>query len=162
MLTGGDGTDSAKRLMRSIKQAPIDVIDYEIKMLVRCFRELHNNPSDPTDDFPKNVLIETYLLHYRALLEFFCFDRRRYPTTLLLAYSGEWATRTLSADEIKRIRDIAKPLADMWFQLIGEQLAHCTHPRYQQKVDWPYVEMQKGLELVLVEFDRINQALSYR
>jgi hypothetical protein len=128
-------------------------------MLRRCYEELRKVPGE---QFLENVLVESYLVHYRALLEFFCFDRRKYATTMLLTFSSEWATRTLSPAEIKSIRVIARPLSEKWFQLIGEQLAHCTHPRYKEKVYWPAVEMQTGMERVLEEFARINDQAPYR
>jgi hypothetical protein len=150
-------------LNRRVKNSAIEVVDYEVDMLRSCFAALGDVlSSTPANTFLVNVLIESYLLHYRGLVEFFCFDRRRYTSTLLLAFSSEWATRALTEDETKAIRHIAQPLADKWFKLIGEQLAHCTHPRYQQKVHWPYVEMQVGMDKVLAEFGRINQLAPYR
>lgn len=153
-MSTGDGSN----LVRSIKTTPIEVLDYEINMLRRCFDELRQPPADV---FLNNILIESYLVHFRALLEFFAHPKPR-DTDLTIRRSNEWATRTLSQTEIDGLTSIASPLFTKWFNPIGQQLAHCTHPRYLEKQTWPIKEMQEDIERVLSKFVSLNEAAPYR
>ena len=63
-----------------------------------------------------------------------------------------WANRELTADEIASVTRLAEPLMTDWWEKISQQLQHCTHPRFQQKLMWPFVEMHKALGVVVEAF----------
>lgn len=108
----------------------------------------------PKDTFLRNVLLKSFLIHYRALLEFFGHPRPR-ASDLSLLRSDEWRDHPLAAVETDAIRTMVKAAFERWFDPIGQQLAHCTHPRYEQKQIWPIQEMQDQIERALAEFERV-------
>ena len=155
-MTEGDGS---VELERDVKRTPLDVVAYEVDMLRYCFDRLF--PFQPSDRHEKNLLLEGYLLHYRALLEFFAHPKPR-ATDLSIRRPQDWASRTLSASEIKAITDLAEPVHDKWFDMIGKQLAHCTQPRYVDKQTWPITEMNHALENVIKAFVQLDRVATYR
>jgi hypothetical protein len=148
------GTSQVVPLVRSIKRRPAEVVDYEINMLRYCFARLV--PTLPASIEEINAMLEAYLVHYRALIEFFA-GQSAYPSDLSVAKPTAWASRVLRPDEIARVVKLAKPLRRKWFTRISQQLSHCTKPRYEQQIDWPIEdEMHPQLERVIQEYRALN------
>lgn len=142
-------------LVRSLKNQAAEVIAYEVNMLRYCHGCLV--PIPPTDQEERNVYLEAYLVHFRALLEFFAHPRNRVRRTdLSVRRPTDWATRPVTEAEIHQVTSLAEPLHATWFDTISQQLSHCTQPRYEQKQSWAIASMHTEMEKVIAAFDALH------
>ena len=147
-------TDAAlTNVSRTPKKDPRDVINYEITMLMHCFEGLRRRHADKN---VSNLYIEGYLLHYRNLTEFFGASppppKGKRATDMSIHRSSTWGTRTLATAEVASVTSLAAPLHEKWKDHIGQQLHHCTEPRFTSKHSWPIADMHADMCAVISAF----------
>lgn len=146
---------------RSEKGSHLDTIQYEIDMLqLSLSRYRHHTAQSEQGD--KNAFIETFLLHYRNLLEFFAGDRPR-KDDLSTDEPQIWAGRGLTPEETRTIQEPGRALRDSQpnpnskltlFEIISKYLQHCTTLRHERSQSWDLERMYADLRPVIVAFQR--------
>jgi hypothetical protein len=145
MTTSSD----APRYERTRKESPLVTIYYEIDMLEFAFGKLGaaSNGSGPE----WNLLIEGFLVHYRSAIEFFSGKKHR-SGDISTKKPEVWASRKLTAQEVKDIRLPAQKLEQDYFKDISQFLHHCTKRRYEEFKEWPLREMFERLNPITTAF----------
>ena len=123
-------------------------LGYEIKMLRETAAALHGKGIGPRSF--RNALLETFLIHYRNLLDFFYADKRRWLQHDVKAadYVGDvkqWRARRPKMDKE----------ASSNRERVNAQLAHLTYRRlrYDQR-NWSDRKMLEQIEQLLDDFVR--------
>lgn len=146
---------------RSEKASHLDTIRYEIDMLEFSLGRLRNRHAG-WDKGDENTFIETFLLHYRNLLEFFAGNKHR-DDDLSTTESRPWANRTLTPEEVAAIQAPAAKLIESrpdpnseltLFEIISKYLQHCTTLRYERAQSWPLEKMYADLRPVIAAFQK--------
>lgn len=124
-----------------------DTVLYEIYMLRFAAEQLDLNKTDK-DAW---VYLESFLLHFRNLIEFLGMPNRRFETDL----GVETMCRHLPTATLKQIREKGIELFKDYERVegsISQYLAHCTEVRVVNK-QWPVDEMYGRLESLLKEVE---------
>lgn len=123
-------------------------LGYEIKMLRETAAALQGRGIGPRSF--RNALLETFLIHYRNLLDFFYADKRRWlqhdvKAADYVADPREWRTRRPRMD-----KEAASNR-----ERVNAQLAHLTYRRlkYDQR-NWSDRKMLRQIEELLDTFER--------
>jgi|SRR5581483_2331370 len=130
---------------------------YEIDMLREAARQLEKNKFQ--NDFHGWAILETFLLHFRNLIEFFGRPGPRASDLSIEKPDNFWtdpATRP-TADVLAGLHNY-----DLWTKYegthnaysISKYLQHCTEHRIDAK-DWPVSDMYNELSRTLEEFERL-------
>ncbi len=101
------------------------------------------------------VYLESFLAHFRNLIEFLSKESERYGTDLFAIKL--WQQDSLPEEVLKPILPQAKALWEAYeskyVPRISEYLAHCTTTRREVK-DWPVSEMYGQIEPMLTEVEK--------
>jgi hypothetical protein len=154
MTTSSSVTSILTSFDRQTKVVPLDVFDYEVSLLRHCHAVLTTRR--PTDHLDLCVYVEAYLVHYRALLEFFSGGTSRFSTDYRITAPAAWNGAAVATSKIDAIVVRARPLKDRWFNSIGQQLQHMTSHRVDTDYTWKIPEMHDALEEVIGAFEAIR------
>ncbi len=136
---------------RPAKESHRDTIDYEIRMLRFCARELTTRK---LRGFVANIALEAFLLHYRNLVEVFSGRHHRRLSDLSVKNCRDWAGHSMTPKEIELINKPAIELDKEFHIPISQYLQHCTLQRADQHRSWPVEKMLKELEQIISAFER--------
>jgi hypothetical protein len=145
-----------------------NVLDYEIQMLRFTYGRLTQAPSpfETPDDL--NAYLESYLVHYRALLEFFLAGGRAPDENgrqrkavkpkaddIVLTKPDQWARgRSIDGIAITEINTAALAIA-VDFEALSKQLVHCTMLRVIDKKTWLLPAMHEKLDAIVQRFEKL-------
>jgi hypothetical protein len=151
-------------IQRIDKAEHYQTVLYEIDMLRFCCGKIVKPPSEARDA-DVWVYLESFLGHYRNLLDFFGKDRpwktdltMRRPEAVWSAESGV-ADRMPTKEEIEKMLSKGKELWDEYENpekrddTISRYLQHCTEYRTSPK-KWYPLEMMSKIEGILQAFER--------
>jgi len=136
---------------RPAKGSHLATIQYEIDMLNYCYQTLASRDRqwDPAWGNPKNayICLESFLLHYRNLVEFFgSAEDLKVTEPKLWVPEG----RHLTIDEIDSISD--RKLCEKYRGEISAYLQHCTKKRANVDRSWDVGEMNKEIQPLIARF----------
>ena len=126
----------------------LNTILYEIGMLEFCFETLTTNAGKWRDNRDSYICLESFLLHYRNLVEFFGGE-----AGLRSSAPDEWSPRHLTAEEVASISD-RKP-CDKYRGPISAYLQHCTPKRANFDRGWNIGEMYEEIQPLIGSFRRL-------
>jgi hypothetical protein len=116
---------------RTPKEHPSEIVDYEIRMFRFGYGEVMRLYSDDTQKDLRNALFESYLIHFRGLVELFV-ARSGVPgrpnlrdDDLSITRAMPWFGRNLGADEIEALDTDAMKLREL-HNRIGKYMAHLS------------------------------------
>jgi hypothetical protein len=137
---------------RPDKGSYLEVIYYEIYAWRHCFNRLRQEGVPEIWD--EWMFLEGFLLHHRALIEFFSGRHHRGADDLSFADPAVWAGRVVSEREAETFRQPARLLEDrgVWSD-ISQFLHHCTIRRYLEEKHWPVSQMYDELNPIVIEFE---------
>lgn len=140
---------------RTSKETHLDTIWYEMDMLEFSYREFTERTPQPKN--PQwNLLIESFLLHYRNLIQFFSGseDRhKRYKGNDLSTFDPMfWGKRQLTKEEIEAIRLPGEKLDQEHSNKISNLLQHCTVVRVEPLQGWELEKMYAKIEPIMSAF----------
>lgn len=148
---------SGPTLDREVKEGPIEIIGYEVRMLRHAERRIEEHWAK--GDADANAWLECYLTHYRALIEFLGANRREpkqfgASTDLTLTPTETWADKRLdmSGPEARALIADGKALRDRWHDDISQFLSHMTNRRVEAGFRWDWRAMSAQLEPVIAAF----------
>lgn len=144
-----------RRYERSKKASHFDTVYYEIDMMEYAYERLVKR--DARDLPETNMLIESYLMHYRNLIGFFSGtkhrdDRPGKPRDISVKDAEVWAGRVLTNEEHGTIAAPAKTLVDAYFEDISQFLQHCTERRFLESRDWDVEGMCDEIRPIIATF----------
>src|SRR6266446_3215106 len=142
-------------LSRPKKLDHVDTVQYEIEMLRFTVRKLAERKLTERDAW---VYLESFLLHYRNLIEFFGKENPR-NTDIHVTNIWQLAGLTVPAN-LNEIHAKGKPLWDRYEPSdkqgggrISQYLQHCTTKRTDAK-DWGVATMFNDIEPLLIEVEK--------
>jgi len=146
------------------KESRLDTVWYEIDHLRFALAQLQRNGQMPVK--VKNLLIEGFLVHYRALIQFFSDPKaagnRKNDNLLTIQEPAGWIPQgrtptSLESDELQRLQEEGRKC---WQKSWGAQahqigifLAHITEERDEYKVRWNFDELISDLSPILERFE---------
>jgi len=133
---------------RTVKERPKDTVVYEIRMLRFCFQQISKNSFQVKDEL--YVYLESYLLHYRNLIEFLRHGRGRSTDV-----SVEDVVSQTQDEMLTQIRDRATELSEKHWQDISQYLQHLTDRRHLEKKSWEVNEMFEELNPILTDLETL-------
>ena len=138
---------------RPEKASHLDTIRYEIDMLHFCRDRIVEKKGSwpvPGDSY---VYLESFLLHYRNLVEFFA-GISHWEGDLVITEPRLWWTKgKVDEAEIKRL---TRPdLREKYHREISKFLQHCTTQRAEVPQTWPIEDMYSKLNEVLSAFEAL-------
>ena len=139
---------------RTPKERPSEIVDYEIRMFRFSYAEVIRLHNDDTQKEQCNALFESYLIHYRGLLELFIARRREdgrpnlRDEDLSITRAMSWFGRDLTAEEIEALDTDAMKLRTL-HNRIGKYLAHLSEPRATDGMTWAVTEMHELLDALV-------------
>jgi hypothetical protein len=144
-----------RRYRRSRKASHLDTVYYEIDMMEYAYERLVKRDTRPLPE--SNMLIESYLMHYRNLIEFFSGAKHRdrsagKPRDISVKDAEVWAGRTLASEEQGTIATPAAKLVDAYFEDISQFLQHCTERRFLESRDWDVEGMCDEIKPIVAAF----------
>ncbi|MDB4963951.1 MAG: hypothetical protein JWP01_3950 [Myxococcales bacterium] len=151
---GVDASQPSMVFDRTSKEHPSEIVEYEIRMFRFTYAEVMRLHSDETQKELCNALFESYLIHYRGLLELFIARRREdgrpnlRDEDLSITRARSWFGRDLSAEEIEALDTDAIKLRIL-HNRIGKYLAHLSEPRATEGMTWAVPEMHELLDALL-------------
>jgi hypothetical protein len=145
-----------RKYEQSRKSSHLDTVHYEIDMLEYSFSRVAGQRELPET----NMAVESFLLHYRNLIEFFSGAKHRKETDrqkpdISVADPGVWAGRTLTPEELNSLQTPAQKLCDEYWTDISQFLQHCTERRFKDVKEWNLQEMKERLNPILECFRRL-------
>ena len=142
---------------RPEKLSDRNTIIYEIDMLEHSYNKLVQVKLCSTLD--RYTFLESFLLHYRNLLDFF--GKEPYGEDLSICGAESWATDPAAAKgKIPQLRAKGESLwheyedRKMRLDTISRYLHHCTKQRTEAK-DWHVQEMYTKISNLIHEFQQI-------
>ncbi len=123
----------------------LSTIKYEIDMLAFCYESLVSKLGKWGDVRNAFVCLESFLLHYRNLIEFFGGEG-----DLKAAKPEVWAPRKLTQNEINSISD--RGLCNKYRGPISAYLQHCTKKRANLDRSWNVFEMNREIQSLVANF----------
>ena len=123
-------------------------IRYEIDMLELCYKNLVDNLGQWGDARMSWICLESFLLHYRNLIEFFGSEG-----DLKASEPDIWANRKLSAEEVALISD--RTLCNKYRGPISAYLQHCTKIRATRDRSWNVMEMYNEIKALIGKFQTL-------
>lgn len=130
---------------RPPKEAPRDVIDYEIEMMEHCAkRVLESEVLQGTLERDQLAFLEAFLLHFRILIEFFGTPAPRFKDNLYFQ-KPETYWLTPSPETLAVVKKRADALDEQWSGKLNKFLAHPTERRYTTKRSWPVERMREEM-----------------
>jgi hypothetical protein len=133
---------------RPEKGSHLFTIQYEIDMLNFCYESLISNAGKWGDIRNAWACLESFLLHYRNLVEFFGGEG-----DLKSSETDVWAPRKLTHDEVASISD--NKLCKKYRGAISAYLQHCTKIRAQLDRSWNVLEMYDDIKGLTGNFRRL-------
>jgi hypothetical protein len=132
------------------KERPQDTVIHEIRMLRFCFQQCHENWGNWTED-ERRVYLESYLLHYRNLIEFLRSENLRSTDLKLADVLGmsEEDTRVVS------IKNQASNLHSIYWEDISQFLQHLTDRRHKEEKGWNINKMFEEVNPILEEMEAL-------
>ena len=137
---------------RDDKESHLDTIYYEIRTLRYAFDWIQGHWDRCRDQDRRTALLESYLLHYRNLAQFFASRGRQ--THLQFRKGKVWAGRALTEKELAAIGKPGKQVEGAHASRISIYLSHCTPERFTQPIKWEVGQMNREIEEVISEFVR--------
>ena len=137
----------------SSSEAPLEVIDYEIRLLRFCLGRL-NRESAPWVDDDRNAYKECFLLHYRNLIRFFS-GRRHQNGDLSMAHPEEFCTALPAGRAdwyMRKAAEFDNKDEQCDYRRVSAYLQHCTNRRVENQ-QWHFSEMYKQIEPLLQAFE---------
>lgn len=155
---------STPTLNREVKEGPLEVLGYEVRMLRHAERRVEEHWAKRDAD--ANGWLECYLTHYRALIDFLGTTREtprtfHGSTDLTLTPTETWAEMAIdmSGPEAQKLIVDGKGLRDRWFLDISQFLSHVTARRYKDGAfTWDWRAMTVALDPVLAAFRALAAA----
>jgi hypothetical protein len=123
-------------------------IQYEMDMLDYCYETLVSKVGKWSDIRNAFVCLESFLLHYRNLIEFFGQEG-----DLKSSEPVVWARRKLSQAGIDSITD--RKLCSKYRGPISAYLQHCTKKRASVERSWNVYEMNIEIQPLIAIFRRM-------
>jgi hypothetical protein len=139
-----------RKYERSRKSSHLDTVHYEIDMLDYSFSRVAGRRELPET----NMAVESFLLHYRNLIEFFGGAKHRTGSDISVADPQVWADRTLTPAELNSLQPPAQKLCNEYWSDISQFLHHCTERRFKDIKEWNLQEMKEKLNPILECFRR--------
>lgn len=136
---------TAVEYSRPKKGDHLETIRYEIDMLEFCYQNLVDNLGKWGDARMSWVCLESFLLHYRNLVEFFGSEG-----DLKASEPGIWTKRKLTAEEVALISD--RTLCKKYRGPISAYLQHCTKRRAKIDRSWNVLEMHNEIKDLIDKF----------
>ena len=129
---------------------------YEIDMLRETAGQLEKDRWQ--GNFHKWVVLESFLLHFRNLIEFFGRPDPRDTYLSIYKPEGFWSDAARPSESV--FAQLLRP--DLWTKYegatnpdsISKYLQHCTEHRIDAK-DWPVSEMYNEIRTTVDEFERL-------
>lgn len=140
-------------IARTPKDSHIDTIRYELAMLEFCFEKL-SEIDDWASDADRYVYLESFLLHYRNLIQFFASNGHS-PNSLNIKNAALWIDRALTEEEKNSLQTAGRDLVRKHWENISRYLQHCTTDRHDTDISWNIVAMHKEIEPVIDGFNSL-------
>jgi hypothetical protein len=159
------GGDQDRVVSRPVKQRPVDIVRYEIKMLNYCYERVGMlKKANDAQDEEFWLSIEGFLLHFRVLSEFLS-AQGRVPASVgkarltkkdddLDIFDSSAFEGLLSERQAQEIAAAAKPIWDKYRENLNKYLAHLTVVRLKPQ-DWRIDEMKQELSDSIEKFERV-------
>ncbi len=147
---------------RTPKEHPSEIVDYEIRMFRFTYREVMRLHSEAEQKDLCNALFESYLIHYRGLVELFIARRREdgrpnlRDEDLSITRARSWFGRDLTAEEIEALDTDAIKLRTL-HNRIGKYLAHLSEPRATDGMTWAVPEMHELLDALVTRLMALRE-----
>lgn len=160
--SGVDSSQSSMVFDRTPKEHPSEIVEYEIRMFRFTYAEVMRLHSDDTQKDLRNALFESYLIHYRGLVELFIARNgvRGRPSLrdddLSITRARSWFGRDLSDDEIDALDTDAMRLRTL-HNRIGKYLAHLSEPRATDGMTWAVPEMHELLDALVTRLMALRE-----
>lgn len=158
----GDSSQPAIVFDRTPKEHPSEIVEYEIRMFRFTYAEVMRLHTDDTQKELCNALFESYLIHYRGLLELFIARRREdgrpnlRDEDLSITRASSWFGRDLSTEEIEALDTDAMKLRTP-HNRIGKYLAHLSEPRATDRMTWAVPEMHELLDALVTRLMALRE-----
>jgi hypothetical protein len=140
-------------ISRTPKDSHLDTIRYEINMLTFCFVRLSKS-SEWKEQADMFVYLESFLLHYRNLIQFFFGNGSQKEGSLNIVNAKVWAGRDLTTAELSAIQTPAKNLIKKYWENISIYLQHCTERRADEDITWKVKDMFEEIKPIIVQFQK--------
>jgi hypothetical protein len=134
-------------ISRTPKDTHLDTIKYELDMANFCYQIL-SGTQDWTEEAHKYVYLESFLLHYRNLIEFYGTKGNK-PESLAFLKSEIWSGRKPTNEELVKIHEPAKELMKQYWENISVYLQHCTEQRKNVPMSWDVEKMYADLQPII-------------